>query len=82
MLLDKLSPIMIYKFNQRLRTEGNVSLELSTEDEYLKINTQNHDEELLWNTIYLKSEDIDDLIVALTSLKNEISERKRNQSRK
>jgi hypothetical protein len=73
---------MIYKFDNRLTTETNTSLELSTENEYLKIDTQNNEEELLWNTVYLKSEDIDDMIVALTNLKNEISEWRRNQLKK
>jgi hypothetical protein len=70
---------MIYKFDNRLTTETNTSLELSTENEYLKIDIQNNEEELLWNTIYLKNDDIDDMIIALTNLKNEISEWKRNQ---
>lgn len=73
---------MIYKFDNRLTTETNTSLELSTENKYFKIDTQNNEEELLWNTVYLESEDIDDMIVALTNLKNEISEWRRNQLKK
>jgi len=74
---------MIYKFNSRGTTDKDSTyLEFSTDNDELMVVSGNYEEEIIGNIHYLHVSEIDDMIVALTNLKNEISEWKRNQLKK
>ena len=68
---------MVYKFNS---TDLNGStLEISCEANRLHLFTSDYENDYQWNSVYLSKEDIDDLIIALTNIKNEISQFERNK---
>jgi hypothetical protein len=74
---------MIYKFNTRgTNDKDNTYLEFSTDNDSMMVVSGNYEEEIKGNIHYLHVTEIDDMIVALTSLKNEISEWKRSQLKK
>jgi len=73
---------MIYKFNSRSENNQNDTyLEFSTENDELMIISGNYVDEIVSNAHYPQVSEIDNMIIALTNLKNEISESNRNQLR-
>ncbi len=74
---------MVYKFDSAGTSEkDNTYLEFSCENDTLKIYSGNYEDEIIGNVHYLHVDEIDEMIVALTSIKNSISQWKRDQMKK
>ena len=71
---------MVYKFNTG-KTDENTDtyIELSRDKDSLMIVSGDYENELKGNFHYLNEDEIDDIIIALTNIKNDISHWKKKQ---
>jgi hypothetical protein len=69
---------MVYKFNTKdSSNQGGTFVELSCEADVLVIESGNINDEQNWCSHFIQKSEIDNLIIALTNIKNEISEYER-----
>ena len=71
---------MVYKFNTGKTGENaDTYIELSRDKESLMLVSGDYENEINGNFHYLKEDEIDDLLIALTNIQNEISQWKKKQ---
>jgi len=71
---------MVYKFNANgINKDTDTYLEFSTDEDRLMIISGEYGDEMRTNIHYLNKEEISDLIISLTNLENEITQREREE---